>query len=146
MTEPFKELCTMFTNLYLQVNLGSVTSSELLYRLPMWVRKSGQLQSLPTSFSDPSYNRNQVCWYLITGHSLQRRWKRIHPHSQKKNPCGIRSISTTDTKLIFPVFKWKTFWQLHILIYPFQKLGIVKYIDCCQNLASLHFKIRKTYI
>jgi len=41
----------MFTaDLSLQVALGSVPSSQTsLYRSPLWVRQSGQLQSLPIS-------------------------------------------------------------------------------------------------
>jgi len=40
----------MFTDLYLQVALGSVPSSQSSnYRLPLWVRQSGQLQSLKIS-------------------------------------------------------------------------------------------------
>ena len=45
-----KEQCTMFTDLSSQVTLGRVLSSQtILYRSPLRVRKSGELQSLPIS-------------------------------------------------------------------------------------------------
>ncbi len=48
--KPFKEQCTMFTDLSLQVTLSRVPSSLTShYRSPQWVRQSGQLQSLQVS-------------------------------------------------------------------------------------------------
>jgi len=64
----------MFTDLSLQDALCRAPSSQTShYRLPLWVRQSGQLQNLLISFLQIPQSRCKVYQSLITDHSLQER-------------------------------------------------------------------------